>query len=77
MQNRITLIGCPKLDNVDYTTKLTEMFKLHEINSVKVVRMSVPCCSSLVNSVKQAVLNSNKNITVDVVTIDTTGELVS
>lgn len=77
MQNRITLIGCPKLDNVDYTTKLTEMFKLHEINSIKVVRMSVPCCGSLVNNVNQAVLNSNKNIAVNTITVDTAGRLVS
>lgn len=73
MKNRITLIGCPKLDSVDYTTKLTEIFKLHKINSVKVVKMSVPCCGSLAINVNQAILNSQKNIDVEVITIDTTG----
>lgn len=77
MKNRVTLIGCPKLDNVDYSEKLTEMFKLQEMKSVTVVRMSVPCCGGLEKMVKQAALNSGKNITVNVVTIDTGGKVVA
>ncbi len=73
MKNRITLIGCPKLDNVDYSEKLSEMFRLHDIKSITIVRMTVPCCGSLVNRVQQAVLNSGKDVPVNVVTIDTDG----
>jgi len=77
MKSRITLIGCPKLDNVDYSEKLTEIFKIHNIKSVTVVRMSVPCCGSLVNKVKQAVLNSGKSIAVNVVTLDPGGNVIT
>jgi len=77
IRNRVTLIGCPKLDNVDYAEKLTEMFRLHEIKSITVVRMTVPCCGSLANRVRQAVLNSGKVIPVNVVTIDTNGTIVA
>lgn len=77
MKNRITLIGCPKLDNVDYSEKLTDMFRMHEIKSVTVVRMSVPCCGGLVNKVKQAAANSGKNMTVNVVTVDTDGNILA
>lgn len=77
MKNRVTLIGCPKLDNVDYSEKLTEMFKLHEIKSITVVRMSVPCCGGLVNMVKQAALNCGKNMAVNVVTIDPGGKVLA
>ena len=77
IRNRVTLIGCPKLDNVDYAEKLTEMFRLHEIKSITVVRMTVPCCGSLANRVRQAVLNSGKDIPVNVVTIDTNGTIIA
>lgn len=77
MKNRITLIGCPKLDNVDYAEKLTQMFRLHTIKSITVARMTVPCCGSLVNMVRQAVVNSGKDIAVNVVTIDTDGKITA
>lgn len=77
MKSRITLIGCPKLDNVDYSEKLTEMFKLNEIKSITVVRMSVPCCGGLVTRVKQAALNCGKNVAVNVVTIDPGGKILA
>ncbi len=77
IRDRVTLIGCPKLDNVDYAEKLTEMFRLHEIKSITVVRMTVPCCGSLVNRVMQAVINSGQDIPVKVVTIDTDGTIVA
>ncbi|MDT3698988.1 MAG: 4Fe-4S binding protein [Thermincola sp.] len=77
MKNRVTIIGCPKLDNVDYSEKLSEMFRLNEIKSITVVRMAVPCCSGLVNAVKNAVLSSGKNIAVEVIILDTSGQIIS
>ena len=75
MRNKITLIGCPKLDKADYTAKLTEILKLHEIKSLTVIRMEVPCCSGLVNSVKEALLQSGKMIPWRVVVIGTDGTI--
>lgn len=77
MKNRVTIIGCPKLDNVDYSEKLSEMFRLNEIKNITVVRMAVPCCSGLANAVKNAVLSSGKNIAVDVIILDTSGQIIS
>ncbi len=77
MKDRVTLIGCPKLDNVDYSEKLTEMFKLNQIKSINIVRMSVPCCGSLVNKVRQAIQNSGKDITVNATTLDTSGKILA
>ncbi|MCH5151983.1 MAG: iron-sulfur cluster-binding oxidoreductase [Clostridiales bacterium] len=72
MQGRITLVGCPKLDNVDYSEKLTEILKLNEIQSVTVLRMQVPCCGGMEMAVKKAIQNSGKAIpcAVKIVTID-------
>ncbi len=77
IRNRVTLIGCPKLDNVDYAEKLTEMFRLHDVKSITVARMTVPCCGSLVNRVMQSVINSGKDIPINIVTIDTNGTIVA
>lgn len=74
MQNHITLIGCPKLDNVDYAHKLTQILSNNNINSIKVVRMEVPCCGGLEAAVKKAVKNSEKEIPCQVVTITTNGK---
>ena len=57
MKNKITLIGCPKLDEGDYAEKLTTILKMNDIKSLTVVRMEVPCCGGIVNAVKTA-LNS-------------------
>lgn len=76
MKNRITLIGCPKLDDVDYTEKLTAIIKNNNIKSVTVVRMEVPCCGGIENAVKRALLNSGKLIPWQVVTISTNGEIL-
>ncbi len=76
MRNKITIIGCPKLDEIDYTGKLTEILKRHEIKSVTVLRMEVPCCGGIVNAVKNALLNSGKMIPWNVVTISTEGDVV-
>ena len=76
MKNKITLIGCPKLDFVDYAEKLTEIIKSNEIKSVTVVRMEVPCCGSIENAVKKSLIDSGKFIPWNVVTISTTGEIL-
>ncbi|MDD4238708.1 MAG: 4Fe-4S binding protein [Desulfotomaculaceae bacterium] len=76
MRNKITIIGCPKLDDLDYTDKLTEILKAHEIKSVTVLRMEVPCCGGIVNAVKQALVNSGKMIPWGIITISTDGNIV-
>lgn len=76
MRNKITLIGCPKLDSVDYSEKLTEILKAHNIKSITVLRMEVRCCSGLVNSVKKALIDSETMIPWRVVTISSDGRIV-
>lgn len=76
MQHKITLIGCPKLDGVNYADKLTAIFQTHEIQSVEVLRMSVPCCGGIVRMVEQALADSGKVIPCSVVTISTDGKVV-
>lgn len=76
MRNKITIIGCPKLDDVDYTAKLTEILQAHEIKSVTVLKMEVPCCSGIANAVKHALINSGKMVPWQVVTISTDGRIV-
>lgn len=76
IRNHITLIGCPKLDGVDYTDKLTAILAGNEIKSVTVVRMEVPCCGGIENAVKNALKASGKFIPWRVVTISTDGRIV-
>ncbi len=76
MRNKITLIGCPKLDNTDYAEKLTVILKNHEIKSITILRMEVPCCGGLVSAVKKALQNSAQMIPWQVVTISTDGKIV-
>lgn len=76
IKNKITLIGCPKLDMVDYTDKLTQIIANNEIKSVTVVRMEVPCCGGIENAVKQALMASGKFIPWSVVTISTDGRIL-
>ncbi|MEG0377811.1 MAG: 4Fe-4S dicluster domain-containing protein [Eubacterium sp.] len=76
IKNRITLIGCPKLDMIDYADKLTDIFKNNTIHSIKVIRMEVPCCGGIVSAVQTALQNSGKIIPWSVVTISTTGQCV-
>ena len=75
MKDKVTLIGCPKLDMVDYSEKLTEIFAGNDINSITVARMEVPCCGGLEFAVKQAVSDSGKDIPLDIVTVGIDGEL--
>jgi len=76
MKNKITSIGCPKLDNVDYSEKLTEIIKNNNIKSVTVVRMEVPCCSGIEVAAKTALKNSGKIIPWQVVIISTNGNIL-
>jgi len=76
MRKRITLIGCPKLDEGDYTEKLAAILKTNAIKSVTVIRMEVPCCGGIENAVKAALLNCGKMIPWQVVTLSTEGEVI-
>jgi len=76
MRNKITIIGCPKLDDGDYSEKLTEILKQNEIKSVTVARMEVPCCSGIENAAKSALKNCGKMIPWQVVTISTDGKIL-
>ena len=76
MKNRITMIGCPKLDSINYAEKLTEVFKYNNIKSVTVTRMTVPCCGGLPYAVKTAIENSGKRIPLNVVTIRPDGKII-
>lgn len=75
IRNHITLIGCPKLDEGDYTDKLTQIISNNDIKSVTVVRMEVPCCGGLENAAKNALKASGKFIPWSVVTISTDGKI--
>jgi ferredoxin len=74
MNNRITIIGCPKLDEVDYSEKLTAVLKHNNIKSVMVARMSVPCCGGIENAAKTALQNCGKMIPWRIVSISTDGK---
>lgn len=76
IRNHITLIGCPKLDMVDYTEKLSAIIANNDIKSVMVVRMEVPCCGGIENAVKNALQTSEKFIPWRVVTISTDGRIL-
>lgn len=76
MKNKITMIGCPKLDAGDYSEKLTAIISENNIKSVTVVRMEVPCCGGIEHAVKQAIINSGKMIPWQVVTISTDGRIL-
>ncbi len=76
IRNHITLIGCPKLDEGDYTEKLSSIIKNNNIKSVTVVRMEVPCCGGIENAVKNALQASGKFIPWRVVTISTQGSII-
>ena len=76
IRGKITLVGCPKLDNVDYSEKLTEILRQNAIKSVTVVRMEVPCCGGLENAVKKALMASGKMIPWQVVTISIDGKIL-
>ena len=76
MRNRITIIGCPKLDEWDYSEKLTAILKTNDIKSVTIARMEVPCCGGIENAAKTALQSCGKMIPRQVVTISTDGRVL-
>jgi len=77
MRGRTVLVGCPKLDSVDYSEKLTEIFTRSNINSITLTRMEVPCCGGMEYAVRRAVEASGKSIPVTVVTVSVDGEILN
>lgn len=76
IRGRVTLIGCPKLDAVDYSEKLSQIIAQNDIRSITVTRMEVPCCGGIENAVKQALAKSGKMIPWQVVTIAADGRII-
>ena len=76
MRGKVTLIGCPKLDAVDYSEKLTEILRSNDIQSVTILRMEVPCCGGLEMAAKKALQTSGKFIPWQVVTISIDGKIL-
>ena len=76
MRGKITIIGCPKLDSIDYSEKLTQIIQNNNIQSVTVVRMEVPCCGGIENAVIRAMERSGKMIPWQVVTISVDGKIL-
>ena len=76
VKGKVTLIGCPKLDDCDYSEKLTEIIAANDIKSVTLVRMEVPCCGGLEMAAKKALQNSGKFIPWQVVTISIDGKIM-
>ena len=76
IKGRVTLVGCPKLDAVDYSEKLTQILRANDIRSVTVVRMEVPCCGGIEMAVKKALQQSGRSIPWNVVTISTDGRIL-
>ena len=77
MRNKVTMIGCPKLDAVDYAEKLTQIFQYNDIRSITVTRMTVPCCGGLSHAVKTALENSGKTIPLHIITISPDGKIMA
>lgn len=76
MKGKTTIIGCPKLDGVDYSEKLTQIFALNDLKDITLVRMVVPCCGGLEMAIKRAILASGKDIPLKVVTISLDGQIL-
>ena len=76
IRGRVTLVGCPKLDAVDYAEKLAQIFAANAIRSIRVARMEVPCCGGLESAVRRALEMSGKDIPLAVSTIAINGELL-
>ena len=76
MAGKTTLIGCPKLDGVNYAEKLSEIFANNDIRSITVVRMTVPCCGGLPFAVQNAIAASGKDIPLHIVTVSPSGQIM-
>ncbi len=77
ISGHITLIGCPKLDMVDYSEKLSEIIKQNDIQTITIVKMNVPCCNGIENAVKKAIANSKTTVPVNVFVVTTDGKLAT
>lgn len=77
MRGKVTLIGCPKLDNVQYGEKLTQIFAYNAIRSITVTRMTVPCCGGLTHAVKTALAQCGREIPLNIVTISPDGQVMA
>lgn len=77
MKDKVTLIGCPKLDAVDYSEKLTQILSQNEICSIILLRMEVPCCGGLEYAVTTAIKNSGKNVPIKVTVISIDGRILT
>jgi len=76
MRGKVTIIGCPKLDDADYSEKLTAILSMNEVRSVTVARMEVPCCGGIESAAKTALKNCGKMIPWQVITISTDGKII-
>ena len=76
MKGKVTLIGCPKLDSVDYSEKLTEIIRNNDIKSVTILRMEVPCCGGLEMAAKKALQGSGKSIPRQTITVSIDGKIL-
>ena len=76
MRGKVTIVGCPKLDPVDYSEKLAEILRENDIKSVTIVRMEVPCCGGLEMAAKKALQESGKFIPWQVVTLSLDGKII-
>ena len=77
IKGRVTLVGCPKLDGVDYADKLSQIFAANDIKSIRLARMQVPCCGGLESAVKRAIAASGKDIPVSVSIISSDGRILN
>ncbi len=76
IRDHVTLIGCPKLDNIDYAEKLTQIIANNDIKSITVTRMEVPCCGGIENAIKRAIMASGKEISLRIVVISADGRIL-
>lgn len=76
IRGRVTLIGCPKLDQTDYAEKLGQIMKQNRVKSVTVLRMEVPCCGGIVYAVRSALAAGGRGISLNIVTIGIKGEII-
>jgi len=77
VKGRITIVGCPKLDSIDYSEKLSEILRSNDIRSVTLVRMEVPCCGGMTRAVKEAIRTSGRNVPLKVYTLSREGKILS
>ena len=76
IKDHITIVGCPKLDSVDYSEKLAQIFTYNDIKSITLTRMTVPCCGGMAMAVQKAIQASGKNIPLKIVIISPDGQII-